>query len=178
MIYALKKFGFQHIDAIDIIPECCNFVKERLGVNVSCMDVFQFFNQNDKKYDVIVAFDVLEHFSKNEIVLLMTSIFESLNNKGVFIMRSPNAGSPIGLYIRYSGFTHEIAFTSLSINELFRVIGFKRIYCVPEPELSSNIIKVLIKRMVRKFVGRLLSLDSNFINSANIIGIGIKSDEE
>ncbi len=176
-VYTLKKEGYSKIDAIDVIPECCAFVEHQLGVKATCIDVFKFFNENKKKYDMIIAFDVLEHFKKDEILSLVLSIYETLNNKGVFMMKSPNGGSLRGLYIRYSGFTHEIAFTPLSINELFRTVGFGKISCIPEPESDSNLVKVWVKKLARKFVGRLLSLDPNFINSANIIGVGIKSDK-
>lgn len=106
--------------------------------------------------------------------MLMSQIFESLKEEGLFMMRVPNAGSPRGLYIRYSGFTHEIAFTPLSIEELFKAVGFQRVYCIPEPELGNNPIKRLLKRILAKFTARLLFLDSHFIYSTNIIGIGIK----
>jgi 2-polyprenyl-3-methyl-5-hydroxy-6-metoxy-1,4-benzoquinol methylase len=175
LIYALKKYGFKNIDAIDIIPECCVFVSQEFGINVTCINALDFFKKNNKKYDVIAAFDVIEHFNKNEIAIsLMPSIFESLKKSGLFIMRVPNGGSPLGLYIRYSGFTHELAFTPLSINELFKAIGFQEVCCIPEPELKANSIKGLLKRLVRKFSARLLSLDPSFINSANIIGVGFK----
>lgn len=177
-IYTLKSEGYFNVEAIDLIPECCTFVKNRLEVKVTCIDIFQFFKTNRKKYDVIAAFDVVEHFNKNEIVSLIKLIYESLNNGGIFIMKSPNGGSLSGLYIRYSGFTHEIAFTQLSINELFKAIGFHKIYCMPEPELNTNPIKVLLKRLLKRFAARLFSLDPNFINSANIIGVGIKSNEK
>ena len=174
LTYALKKYGFKNIDAIDIIPECCNFVKQELGVNVTCIDVFQFFKNNRKKYDLIVAFDVLEHFNKNEIVKLLQAIYESLNCNGLFIMKSPYGGSLQGLCIRYSGFTHEIAFTPLSINELFKTTGFQKVCCIPEPEIKTNLIKALVKSLVNKLVARFLGIDPDFINSTNVIGIGYK----
>lgn len=116
----------------------------------------------------------MEHFSKNEIVTLMLSIFESLKPGGVFIMKVPNGGSLSGLYIRYSGFTHELAFTRLSINELFKAVGFQKVICIPEPDLNTNPIKGLLKKLVKKFIARLFGLDPNFILSTNIIGVGVK----
>lgn len=172
-IYTLKKMGYSNIDAIDIIPEACLFVEQVCGIKVSCIDVFSFFKNNNKKYDVIVAFDVIEHFNKDEIVSLMNSIYNSLKKGGIFIMHTPNGGSLKGLYIRYSGFTHEIAFTPLSINELFKAVGFSKVFCMPEPEISSNLIKKMIKNSVRKIFAKLYGLDSNYMFSTNIIGVGL-----
>ncbi len=67
-IYALKKLGFLNIEAIDIIPECCILVREKLGINVTCINALDFFKKNSKKYDIISAFDVIGHLNKNEIV--------------------------------------------------------------------------------------------------------------
>jgi cyclopropane fatty-acyl-phospholipid synthase-like methyltransferase len=174
-IYTLKKLGYNNVDAVDVIPQCCNFVKEELKVkNVVCADIFEFFKGNNKRYDVIIAFDVLEHFYKSEIISLVSNIYEILNPTGIFIMKSPCAGSPLGIFVRYSGFTHETAFTSLSINELFKAIGFNEVYCIPEPKLKRYSPKSLIKKFLVKIMAKLLSLDSKFIDSANIIGVGIK----
>ncbi len=179
-IYTLKKLGYSNIDAVDKIPECCAFVENEIGIKVICIDAFDFFPKRDtnRKYDVIAAFDVLEHLNKNEIVQLMQSIYEALSDNGVFIMRTPNGGSLSGLYIRYSGFTHEIAFTPLSVDELFKAIGFKKVYCLPDPKINFNLLKDLVKKLAARFLAKLLSLDPNFINSTNIIGVGVKSDEE
>lgn len=174
-IYTLKKLGYNNVDAVDVIPQCCNFVKEELKVNnVTCVDIFEFFKGNNKRYDIIIAFDVLEHFYKSEIISLVSNIYEILNPTGIFIMKSPYAGSPLGIFIRYSGFTHETAFTSLSINELFKAIGFNEVYCIPEPKLERYGPKSLVRKFLVKILAKLLSLDSKFIDSANIIGVGIK----
>lgn len=174
LIYTLKKLGFYDIDAIDIIPACCEFVKRNFGINVKCIDMFDFFKENNKKYDLILAFDVVEHFNKDEIITLLLSIFNSLKGNGIFIMKVPNGGSLSGIYIRYSGFTHELAFTPLSIEELFKCIGFKRVYCIPEPQFSSNMIKKFGRKIIMKFFARLFSLDPNFLGSKCIIGVGFK----
>ena len=174
-IYTLKKLGYSNVDAVDVIPQCCNFVKEELKVkSVSCVDVFEFFKGNNRSYDVIIAFDVLEHFYKSEIVSLVSNIHKMLNPSGIFIMKSPYAGSPVGIFVRYSGFTHETAFTSLSIDELFKAIGFNKVYCIPEPRPKRYGPKSLIRRFLLKIIAKLLSLDSKFIDSANIIGVGKK----
>lgn len=176
-IYTLiKKFGYTKVVAIDIIPECCFFVNDTFGIKVQCIDVFEYFKNNNKNFDVIVAFDVIEHFNKNETINLMQYIYNSLNKGGLFIMRVPNGGSLSGLYIRYSGFTHEIAYTELSINELFKSIGFSDVYCVPESEIyyKEKNLKNIIKKLYQKIISIPFGLKPEFMFSANIIGIGKK----
>jgi cyclopropane fatty-acyl-phospholipid synthase-like methyltransferase len=157
-IYALKSYGYRNILGIDVIPQCCNFVSKKFNVKVICSDILDYFSKKGIKeqYDVIAAFDVIEHFEKGEIVKIMLYIYEALKENGIFIMRVPYGGSLRGLYIRYSGFIHETAFTELSINEPFRVIGFKEVYTLPEEKLVEvKHIKRITKKLINYLVGRI-----------------------
>ena len=142
-----------------------------------CSDILDYFSKKGIKeqYDVIAAFDVIEHFEKGEIVKIMLYIYEALKENGIFIMSVPYGGSLRGLYIRYSGFTHETAFTELSINELLRVIGFREVYTLPEEELIEvKHIKRIMKKLINSLVGRILEIDPAYVNSSNIIAVGTK----
>ncbi len=65
-------------------------------------------------------------------------------------------------------------FTELSINELFRAVGFKNIRVIPEPHLTKNILKKTVRQIISTILGKIFSLDSRFINTTNIIGIAEK----
>jgi len=136
-------------------------------------DVFEFLRSTNLKFNLIIAFDVIEHFNKAEILELLHLIYENLEDQGVILVRVPNGGSLKGFYIRYSGFIHEICFTELSINEIFKVIGFKEIKVFPEPYLSKNLLRKTIRKFINKALGKLFSLD--FINSGNLIALAKKS---
>jgi len=72
-------------------------------------DVFSFLKNTDKVYDVICAFDLLEHFHKDELLDLLGLIHSRLTLGGIFVFRTPNGEGPfVGRY-RYGDFTHEIA---------------------------------------------------------------------
>jgi len=76
-IYALKSYGYENILGVDIIPECCGFVSKKFNVKVICSDILDYFSKEGikEKYDVIAAFDVIEHFEKGEIVKIMLYIY-------------------------------------------------------------------------------------------------------
>jgi cyclopropane fatty-acyl-phospholipid synthase-like methyltransferase len=176
-IYALKSYGYENILGVEIIPQCCSFVSKKFDVKVICSDILDYFSKEGikEKYDVIAAFDVIEHFEKGEIVKIMLYIYEALKENGIFIMKVPYGGSLCGLYIRYSGFTHETAFTELSINELFRTIGFKEVYTLPEEKLIEvKHIKRIMMKLINYLVGRILGIDPAYVNSVNIIAVGTK----
>lgn len=125
LLRALVDEGYRNLKAIDLIPECCAFVKEHVGVEPRCVDLLTFLAEDEGSYDVLIAVDVIEHFTKNEIVSIVERLYEVLKPGGIFIMRVPNGGSLGGIGVRYAGFTHETAFTPGSINELFRALGFE-----------------------------------------------------
>src|SRR5688500_2363574 len=50
MLFTLQKRGYRNIEAIDIIPQCCDFVTKEIGIRATCVDAFQFFQTNSLKY--------------------------------------------------------------------------------------------------------------------------------
>jgi 2-polyprenyl-3-methyl-5-hydroxy-6-metoxy-1,4-benzoquinol methylase len=179
-LLALTSRGYKNIRAIDLIPECCAFVEEQIGIKPECTDLLDFLARDEGRYDAIVAFDVIEHFNKNEIVAIVERLYEVLNPGGVFIMRVPNGGSLSGLSVRYSGFTHETAFTQVSIHELFRAIGFRDVECIPDPIYAESPVKGAVKHAIRwtaerlVSLGTLFSIEAAFAVSKNVTGVGWK----
>lgn len=178
-INTLIKEGFSNIEAVDLIPELVDYLAKRYNIKVYNSDIMNFFRMNklDNTYDVIVAFDVIEHLRKDEILEILDYINKALKPNGLFIMRVPYGGSLAGLYIRYSGFTHETAFTELSVNEIFGVSGFKNITVIPENEFLGKNFKYFFKKFLAKFLSKVLSVNAEFIICSNIICIGFKGNE-
>jgi len=57
-------------------------------------------------FDLVAAFDVLEHLSHGEIDDLLTQIMRILKTRGVFLARFPNGDSPFGLPNQNNDVTH------------------------------------------------------------------------
>lgn len=180
LVSALVDRGYGNITATDLLPECCAFVEEHTGIKTRCADVFDFFAGDDRRYDAIIALDVIEHFNKNEIVAIVDRIHAVLNPGGIFIMRVPNGSSLSGISTRFSGFTHEVAFTQHSIKELFSAIGFVGVECVPDPVYAKTPLRGAIKGAMRWASERIVSLcalryiSPEFAVSQNITGVGRK----
>ena len=179
-LLALTERGYTNLAAMDLIPACCAYVEEQIGVRPECCDLLDFLAKDERRYDVIAAFDVIEHFTKNEIVAIVERLYDALNPGGVFIMRVPNGASLGGLNVRYSGFTHETAFTPASINELFTAIGFRAVECVPDPIFANSPVKGAVKQALRWTAERAMSfatffaVDAEFAVSKNVTGVGRK----
>ena len=72
----------------------------------------------------IVATDLLEHLTKDEVLATFDSAAAALRPGGIFVARVPNAVSPFGGHIRYGDFTHETWFTARSARQLAAATGF------------------------------------------------------
>ena len=77
--------------------------------------------------DVVVAFDVIEHFGKDELVPLVDDVHRVLRPGGIWIVHVPNSEGPFGARMRNWDFTHEAAYTRISLSQLLRCSGFSEV---------------------------------------------------
>jgi SAM-dependent methyltransferase len=74
------------------------------GFNVShTADLLQF---SDNSFDLLVAFDVLEHIPQDDLPKFFSEVKRILKIDGFFIARFPNGDSPLGLMHQNSDVTH------------------------------------------------------------------------
>lgn len=135
-LYALQKLGFKDVLGVDISPECINFCQE-YGFNVIKMDIFEFLSNDAKTFDLIVAFDIIEHFTREESLSLAKLVYKSLSSGGIFIINVPNANNPLALRDRYIDLTHETIYTPESMRQLLLSAGFKKIRIVGVKSFST-----------------------------------------
>jgi 2-polyprenyl-3-methyl-5-hydroxy-6-metoxy-1,4-benzoquinol methylase len=69
----------------------------------------------ENKYDVILAFDVIEHLSDSEISDFFTRVANIVKKGGIVLARTPNAGGPFGLPNQTGDPTHV---TPISLSRL------------------------------------------------------------
>jgi len=60
--------------------------KRREIEGVRCTDVMNFLKDKENTYDVIFARDVIEHFTKNEVIEILELVFDSLKERGAIII--------------------------------------------------------------------------------------------
>jgi len=133
-------------------------------------DVFSFVrNSESESYDVVIAFDIIEHLTKPELFDLADEIYRVLTPGGFWIAHAPNAEGVFGARIRYSDLTlrrvpcryaplvHEQAFTRESMEQLARAAGFRAIECF-EDEPVVHGIKSMIRWLIWKGARALLRI--------------------
>lgn len=79
--------GFGHVDALELDEEMRSFAEQRLGRSVMSAPLPELADVADEHYDLIGAFDVIEHIDDDRAAL--ASIASKLRPGGKFVMTVP-----------------------------------------------------------------------------------------
>lgn len=88
--------------------------------------------------DLVVAFDVLEHWSHAELIENFRAIADLLNPGGHFLARFPNGHSPFGRVYQYGDFTHRSVLSRYRIEYLAEVSGLEVVRIADARRLSAK----------------------------------------
>lgn len=138
----LNGYGFRLAEGIDVSEEQVDLAVSR-GLNASVADALEALRKRVGVYDVITAFDVLEHFSKDELLQLMEAVRNALRPNGVFIAQTPNGEGLLPGHVMYSDLTHVTILTPESLEHLLRVSGFVQCEFFETGPVSKNLVGVV-----------------------------------
>lgn len=128
LIYFAKKMGYLNINGIDGSAEQVQLAHALKIDGVREGDLIGELHALDNDtLDVVVAFDVIEHFKKDELIDLVDAVQRVLKPNGRWIIHTPNARSPFVGVIRYGDYTHEQAFTEASLTQVLKSSGFREV---------------------------------------------------
>jgi 2-polyprenyl-3-methyl-5-hydroxy-6-metoxy-1,4-benzoquinol methylase len=126
LLHYLRQRGYSRITGVDISPEQTALARQ-VSVDVVECDVVAFLEDHGGTYDLIVGLDIVEHFTKCEVLGFLDACYAALRPGGRIILQTPNAESVFGMKIRYGDFTHEVAFDSNSLKRLLCLSGFSNV---------------------------------------------------
>jgi len=151
----LRGRGYREVQGIDLGEEQVTLARH-LGIDdVEVANLFEYLPAHVEEFDMIVALDVIEHFTKDEILLFLDLAYQALRPRGRILLRTPNADSPFVSWILYGDFTHEIAFTPSSIKQVLKVAGFGNIQVYAlEPWIHgpASAVRWIIWKMIKQIV--------------------------
>ena len=181
LVWWLQSTGFVNAEGIDLSAEQVEVAQE-LGVrNVQVADLIPFLTAKPNFYEAIVLRNVLEHFSKQEIVDILKICYASLKPAGRIILQVPNAETLFFGRVRYGDFTHEVAFTVSSLQQILSVIGFTQAEFYPtEPVVYGRraaVVFFLYWKMVEALYRFLIYLETqrkNSIVTENVVAVAFK----
>lgn len=183
MIYFLRRAGYSNVLGVDVSPEQVAEAA-RLGIDGihqgELLDVLRDLPPHSQ--DVVIAFDVIEHFGKDELLTFVDEVVRVLKPGGRWLIHAPNGESPFAGAIRYGDMTHEQAFTRISLPQLLLSSGFTRVECHESGPVPAG-IKSLIRWIIWRAICLLLrvwtaaetgDLGQNAIFTRNLLAVAYK----
>lgn len=151
-LQAMGELGYKNITGIDISPEMAQ-VSLKYGYPTTIIeDTLNFLEKiNDNHFDIILLFDVLEHFKIEEIEPIIKKLFEKVVIGGRVIIQTPNANFIFASRMRYIDFTHTTIFTENTVDYLFKSAGFSSITYLNEQKKMPNLFGLYAKKNRIKF---------------------------
>lgn len=139
-VHFLHSMGYTHAEGIDLSEQQIE-TGQALGIqHLQVADLHSFLSAKTAAFDCIVARDVLEHLTRQEVFDALLCIHAALRPKGCFILQSPNGEGLFYTSIFYGDFTHEIAFTQSSLSQVFRNTGFEQVSFRPTGPVPHGIL--------------------------------------
>lgn len=90
-------------------------------------NVTSFLESHEAAFDLLHAKDIVEHFTKDELISFLIAAKRALKPGGKLWLLTFNAQSPLSSTTRYGDFTHEIGLTPSSISQCLRACGLGQI---------------------------------------------------
>ena len=184
LVHFLRMRGYSKIRGVDGSAEQVELAR-RLGIiGVEQADAADCLRGcQSGSVDVIAFFDILEHFTRQEVFDLLIEARRVLAVGGRCIGHVPNAGGIFGSTVRYGDLTHEQAFTPSSISQMFGALQFGSTVCF-EDKPAVHGVTSLIRRMIWE-IGtvpfRVLyaaeTVNLNAILSQNLLFVALRESE-
>jgi len=183
LIHFARESGYMNIEGVDASPGQVNAARNMGIMGVRLGDAMTALKKCEKEsLDAVVAFDVLEHYTKDEAWELAGEIFRVLRKDGRWIIHTPNADSPFGIGVRYGDFTHESAYTSNSISQLVHAVGFTIVVSHEDPPVVHGLVSAvrrLVWSVIRINMGFIIGVETGnvrqkYILTRNLIAVALR----
>jgi len=135
LLRLFRVMGYTQVEGCDRSPDQVALARQVVP-DVVQGDALAYLAERPGRFDLIVAFDVIEHLTKDEVLRFLDLALIALRPGGRLILHTPNADGPWGASLRYGDFTHEVGFNPNSLGRLLRLTGFSDIEsreCAPTP---------------------------------------------
>ena len=165
-----NKLGYCNVYGVDLSESQVSLARQHV-TNVQLGNALDYLGSSPVTFDLILAFDLVEHLTKIEALKLIQLCFEKLNPGGRVIFQTPNASSPFFGAVRYGDFTHELGFTPHLLGQLLQRDGFVD---VKQKETGPLARGYSIKSSIRYVLWQLMR---NFLCLYSIIETGSCGDK-
>lgn len=180
LLYWFHAKGYSRAIGVDVSGEQVEAAR-RLGIQgVEQGDLLAFLQKHREEYDLIVMRDVIEHFSKPEILELLERVHRALKPAGRLVVQTPNAESPMSGRFRCWDFTHETSFAKGSISQAFLASGLGKVQVFPMRPVAHgpiSLVRYVLWRAIELFISFYLLIETGSgsgIFTQNLIATAVK----
>jgi 2-polyprenyl-3-methyl-5-hydroxy-6-metoxy-1,4-benzoquinol methylase len=158
----LKTAGFVKVQGIDISEEQVEIAKNR-GLNAQNIDVIKYLQQNNGLFKAIIAIDFIEHFTKEEAMLLAKLLYNALEDRGILIIQTPNGQGLFPNQVIYGDLTHLTVFTPESLRQLFSLAGFTDFKFQETGPVGKNLygkVRLMLWKVIKKLASGIRKIET------------------
>lgn len=184
LLYALKLEGYTNATGVDASREQIEAARKLNIDGVSQGDLMAAIqSMPDESLDVLIAFDLIEHLTKGELLSLVDEAYRVLRPGGRWIIHTPNGEGPFAGRMRYWDFTHEVAFTRTSLAQLLISSGFGEVNCYEDRPVihgMKSLVRAIIWRVIRLLMmlyvaAEMGDTDRGAVFSQNLLAVAWKT---
>ncbi|MBU6324576.1 MAG: methyltransferase domain-containing protein [Bacteroidetes bacterium] len=159
LLSAMSHFGFADTLGVDVSPEQVALAGEMGVRGVIQGDVLEVLRSSKNKFDLITGMDIIEHFTKDELVELLQAAYTALRPGGMLLLRTPNMDAPIASVFAYGDFTHELLLNASGAQQVMLAAGFSRVDVLPSLMRTDGWLKEQMRKITWSFLSFRLKLE-------------------
>ncbi|MBW4509739.1 MAG: class I SAM-dependent methyltransferase [Scytonematopsis contorta HA4267-MV1] len=176
ILSSLKALGYSNFTGVDSSKEAINLLSSTdFAHKVVESDIVEFLEKSvvqGLKWDVVLAIDILEHFSKDELVKVLCLLNKVVKPQGQLIIKIPNMQSPLfSGTIALGDFTHETFVTPASLSQVLKSCGFNTVEgyeAYPVPYTFISTIRHYLWKIVRIIYTFLYAIETGSFDNSMI----------
>jgi 2-polyprenyl-3-methyl-5-hydroxy-6-metoxy-1,4-benzoquinol methylase len=123
MLRYLRTSGYANVHGIDISAEQCAIAVAD-GLRAEEADIFEYLKTHPEEFDLIIAIDVVEHFTKDELLTMFDLVNGALKPNGTVLLQTANGEGLFPGHIMFGDLTHSTIFNPGSMEQLLKLTGF------------------------------------------------------
>lgn len=182
LLKILQETGYKNTSGMDISPEQVKIAEEMGVTGVVEGDALNFIAENSGVFDVVLGMDIIEHFTKDELTVLLQNIHKSLKPGGMAIFRTPNMDAFLSSVFAYGDFTHENYLNASSAEQVCMACGYSSVTVLPGlmriknpvKELCRKLVSIIIKLRFKLYLFATARSSKNVLWSPNMLIVATK----
>lgn len=154
--------GFLHAMGIDISAEQAERARRR-GLHVDIADAPSYLEARPGAFGAILAVDVFEHFTRDELLRLVPRVHAALRPGGVLLVQTANGAGLFPHQVIHGDLTHLTIFTPESLGQLLQAFDFTDLTFSetgPVPIRLRGRLNVLAWRLIKALANTARSIET------------------